>query len=84
MQSMYKQKHLTILLDKTGLHTDTHPNKWTLRVLFGSPAEEDSSAGSQDGWLPGRERAAGRPPLPRAPVAKGRTRAAEPRGGEMR
>ena len=27
MQSMYKQKHLTIPLDKTGPHTDMHTQK---------------------------------------------------------
>ena len=73
MQPMYNNAStLQFYLDKTGPHTDTHTQKENgpTRSLFGSPAEEDSSPGSQNGWLLGRERAAGRPPLPGAPVAK--------------
>ena len=83
MYQMYKQKHLILLRDGPTLrHTPKEMDP--VGSLFGSPAEDDSSAGSQDGWLPGRECAAGRPPLPGAPVAKGRTRAAESRGGETK
>ena len=72
---MFSKEHLNNSYLKTGPHTDTHTQKENgpTGSLFGSPAGEDSSAGSQDGWLPGRERGAGRPPLPGAPVAKGRT-----------
>ena len=43
-------------MNETGPHTDTHTQKENgpSGSLFGSPAEEDNSAGSQDGWLPGR------------------------------
>ena len=63
-----------LLKDRPTEHTHKiNGPQWS---LFGSPAAEDSSAGSQDGWLPGRERAAGRPPPPGAPVARRLTRAA--------
>ena len=69
MYQMYKQKHLILLRDGPTLrHTPKEMDP--VGSLFGSPAEEDSSAGSKDGWLPGRERATGRPHLLGAPVAK--------------
>ena len=49
--------------------------------LFGSPAEEDSSAGSQNGWLPGRERAAGQSHFRSSGHRRACELLCEPRGG---
>ena len=75
-----QHKHLTNLLLKDGAHrTHTRTHKESDQIVFNwIPSQEDSRAEDQGSWLPGRERAAGRPFLPGAPVTEGRTSAAEP------
>ena len=58
---MYSKGHLTIPTYRRGPRTHTRTHKYPKedgpqRSLFGSPAEEDSSAVSQDGWRHGRGR----------------------------
>uniref|UniRef100_A0A8C4NNA6 Uncharacterized protein n=1 Tax=Eptatretus burgeri TaxID=7764 RepID=A0A8C4NNA6_EPTBU len=76
-----KKKALTQFYLKTGPHTDTHPKKWTPPGLYSALQPRRIVRLSQNGWLPGHERAAGRSHF----RSLGRRRACEllcePRGG---
>ena len=76
---IYTAQALVNLLLSRRAHKHTHAHKESDQMVFNwTSSPEDSRAEDQGSWLPGREHAAGRPLLSRAPVTKGRTSAAEP------
>ena len=85
MKCNVQVKHLTSSYLKTGPQTDAHPKETDPNGLYYPFGSEGSRAeGRERGRLPGRERAAGRPPPPGAPVARRLTRAARRRPRQRR
>ena len=89
---MYRQKHLyNSLLNRLAPQTDTRTprQKWTPWVFNGTSSPEDSRAEGQGSWLPGHERAAGRPLVlrlvsPYQPGGRRQPEALEPGRGHCR